>query len=466
MSSSPPLSPTIYKFIPWIAATAFFMQSLDTSILNTALPAIAQDLNESPLNMQSAIISYVLTLALFIPVSGVLADKLGTRNVFVLAVFLFLLGSIACALSPSLIWFDVGRIIQGMGGSMMVPVSRLVIIKSFKRSELLSALNNATIPGLIGPIIGPILGGYLVQMMSWHWIFLINLPIGLVGIITALKFMPNLYGKSHPFDIIGVLLVSSAAMSVTLGLELINDNLTYLVLLLFVFAGIGLFYYLQHARRTLYPIFPLALFNIHTFRIGIMGNLISRLGISATPFLVPLLLQIAFGYSAIQSGILLLPMAVAALIMRTWSQRILNRFGYRHVLIYNTLFAGLAIIALSLLQKDSSIIVYIILLFALGFFNSLQFTAMNSITLSNLEGDLTSSGNSLMAVNQQLAVSFGVALGAVLVQFFSQHVDLFHHDVDKAFKISFILLGLITCGSVLIFSQLKATDGRNLIKHR
>lgn len=466
MSNTPALSPTIYKLIPWIAATAFFMQSLDTSILNTALPAIAHDLNQSPLNMQSAIISYVLTLALFIPISGVLADKLGTRNVFVLAIFLFLLGSIVCALSTSLIWFDVGRVIQGMGGSMMVPVSRLVIIKSFKRSEFLTALNNATIPGLIGPIIGPILGGYLVQMISWHWIFLINLPIGLVGIMTALKFMPNLYEKSHPFDIIGVLLVSSVAMSVTLGLELINDNLTYWVISLFIFAGIGLFCYLHHAHRTQYAIFPLALFNIHTFRIGIIGNLISRLGISATPFLIPLLLQIAFGYSAIKSGIMLLPMAIAALIMRTWSQRILSRFGYRNILIYNTLSAGVAIIALSLLEKDSSIIVFVILLFGLGFFNSLQFTAMNSITLSNLEGELTSSGNSLMAINQQLAVSFGVALGAVLVQFFSQNIEFFHHDVNKAFKMSFIFLGLITCGSVLIFNKLKTTDGRNLIENR
>lgn len=459
MIDNTPISPLMYKMMPWIAAVAFFMQTLDTSILNTALPSIANDLNESPLNMQSAVISYALTVALFIPVSGFFSDRFGTRNVFVVAVFLFSVGSILCALSPSLIMLDAARIIQGIGGAMMVPVSRLALIKSFKRSDFLVALNASTIPGLIGPVVGPVLGGYLVEYSSWHWIFLINIPIGIIGVISGWKFMPNIKGARSRFDLAGVLFISIAVISATLGLEFVNEGINiYFSFSLILVCLILLWMYILHAKKSSSPIFPLILFNIHTFRIGIIGNLISRLGISATPFLIPLLLQVAFGYSAIYAGFMLIPMAIASLTMKTFIPPILRSFGYRRILVANTITVGLIIMAMSLLNKDSSMILFGVLLFCLGATNSLQFTSMNSITLADLPNELTSSGNSLMTVNQQLAISFGIACGAVLVRIFSYQTQ----NIAHTFKMSFIVLGVITCLSSLIFRRLYPQDGQNL----
>ncbi|WP_392560650.1 multidrug transporter subunit MdtD [Orbus mooreae] len=462
------ISPLMLRMMPWIAAVAFFMQTLDTSILNTALPSIAMDLDESPLNMQSAVISYALAVALFIPVSGFFSDRFGTRNVFVAAVFLFSTGSLLCALSPSLVMLDIARVIQGIGGAMMVPVSRLALIKSFKRSDFLAALNASTIPGLVGPVVGPVLGGYLVEYSSWHWIFLINIPIGIIGMVSGWKFMPNIKGERLRFDLAGVLFISIAVISATLGLEFINEGMNiYLSLGLILACFILFLFYIYHAKRSSAPIFPLSLFSIHTFRIGIIGNLISRLGISAAPFLIPLLLQVAFGYSAIYAGLMLIPMAIASLTMKTFVPPILRYFGYRRVLMTNTIVVGLIIMAMSLLNKDSSTILFGILLFCLGATNSLQFTSMNSITLADLPNDLTSSGNSLMAVNQQLAISFGIACGAVLVRVFSYQSETIPQDVTHAFKMSFIVLGALTCLSSLIFRQLYPQDGQNLtVKHQ
>ncbi|WP_392552106.1 multidrug transporter subunit MdtD [Orbus wheelerorum] len=463
MTDNISISPLMYKMMPWIAAVAFFMQTLDTSILNTALPSIAKDLNESPLNMQSAVISYALAVALFIPVSGFFSDRFGTRNVFVMAVFLFSSGSLLCALSSSLIMLDISRVIQGVGGAMMVPVSRLALIKSFKRSDFLAALNASTIPGLIGPVIGPVLGGYLVEYSSWHWIFLINIPIGIIGMISGWKFMPNIKGGLSRFDLSGVFFIAIAVISATLGLEFINEGLNiYFSLSLILLCFMLLSLYVLHAKKSSSPIFPLSLFNIHTFRIGIIGNLISRLGISATPFLIPLLLQVAFGYSAIYAGCMLIPMAIASLTMKTFVPPILRRFGYRRVLMTNTIIVGLIIMAMSLLNKDSSMILFGVLLFCLGATNSLQFTSMNSITLADLPNELTSSGNSLMAVNQQLAISFGIACGAVLVRIFSYQAEMVTQDITHAFKMSFIILGTFTCFSSLIFRCLYPQDGQNL----
>ncbi|XKM13158.1 multidrug transporter subunit MdtD [Orbaceae bacterium ac157xtp] len=458
------ITPMMLKWLPWIAAVSFFMQNLDSSILNTALPAIAKDLNESPLNMQSAVICYALAVALFIPVSGFFSDRFGTRNVFIFAVSLFSIGSLMCAFANTLLLLDFSRIVQGIGGAMMVPVSRLTLIKSFPRDQFLEALNTSTLPGLVGPIVGPLLGGYLVDYASWHWIFLINIPIGIIGVIAGFVYMPNLRGVRMRFDFVGVCLISSAIVSSTLALECINEGVRAIMTIsLFIGCAVMLILYLFYAKKTLSPIFPLVLFNIHTFRIGILGNLISRLGISSAPFLIPLLLQVGFSFSAIHSGLMLMPMAIAAFVMRAYVQRILARFGYRRVLVVNTIFIGAIIISISLLGKEPSLVIFGILLFLLGGANSLQFTAMNSITLADLQGDLTSSGNSLMAVNQQLAISFGIGFATVLLKVFEQQTTLIHGDIVNAFNYSFIVLGIVTCLSSLIFCALYPQDGKNLI---
>lgn len=458
----------MHKALPWIAAIAYFMQALDTSILNTALPKMAADLHESPLNMESAVICYALSLALFIPASGFLSDKFGTRNVFIFALTFFSIGSLCSASSPSLFWLDVSRVIQGVGGAMMVPVSRLTLIKSFDRKDFLKALNASTLLGLAGPFLGPVLGGFLVEKFTWHWIFLINVPIGILGIFFSLKFMPNIRGKSTDLDVKGLVLVSLAFIITTLSLEMMSDGdgLHYPILL-FIPGGLLLYVYVTHARKNLNifhksSIFPLELFQVKTFSIGLAGNFASRLGAQAIPFLLPLMLQLALGYSAIHSGLMLIPLALAAMIMKELVTPILRHYGYRNVLILSTFFVGIAIIALGLFDQNTPIYLLAINLFLIGFVNSLRFTAMSSITLADLYDEKASSGNSLMSVSQQLATTFGVAFSAVLLRIFQKPDKFIQLDLVDSFRVTFVILGILTLVSGLIFFRLSAQDGANL----
>lgn len=332
---------TTKKILPLILATAIFMQMLDSTILNTSLPSIAKDLNESPLNMQNAIISYVLTLALFMPVSGFLADKFGTKKVFIISLILFSLGSLLCSLSPNLTFLVIARVIQGIGGSLMTPVGKLALIKTFDKSELLKAMNFAIIPALIGPVLGPLIGGYMVDYLSWHWIFLINLPIGILGIVLSVKYMPNYFSKIIDFDFKGFLFFAAASLLLSISLEWMGNakNITP-VLLVFLMGFIFIYLYYRHAKKEENPIFPLELFMVRTFRVGFLGNLATRLGISSIPLLIPLMIQIAYGQSAVVSGWIVAPMAITAMFGKSAVIKILNRFGYRKTLMFNTFLIG------------------------------------------------------------------------------------------------------------------------------
>lgn len=290
--------------LPWIAAMAFFMQALDATILNTALPAIAHSLNRSPLAMQSAIISYTLTVAMLIPVSGWLADRFGTRRVFMVAVSLFTLGSLACALSSSLSELVIFRVVQGVGGAMMMPVARLALLRAYPRSELLPVLNFVTMPGLVGPILGPVLGGVLVTWASWHWIFLINIPIGVAGILYARKYMPNFTTPRRKFDMTGFFLFGLSLVLFSSGMELFGEKIvaTWIASAIIFCSIVLLLAYIRHARRHPTPLISLSLFKTRTFSVGIAGNLATRLGTGCVPFLMPLMLQVGFGYPALIAG--------------------------------------------------------------------------------------------------------------------------------------------------------------------
>lgn len=454
------LSPSQAKFLPYVLAVALFMQILDATILNTALPEMALALGESPLKMQWAVISYALTLAIFIPISGFMADKYGTRKVFLSAIVLFSIGSIFCAMSPSLNILVASRILQGIGGAMMTPVARLILVKSYPRNQLLTVMNFAVIPALIAPLVGPLVGGYLVQYASWHWIFLINVPMGILGMIIGFKLVPDLREAAGKLDWLGFGLFAIAAGLLTLAVELLSKPDKALWGVSLVAIGISLLLmYARHARKATNPIFPLSLFDIRTFRIGITGNFFTRLGISAVPYLMPLLLQVAFKYTPSQAGWLLTPIAVGAMGIKPWVSKIIQRFSYRKVLVINTTVLGTLIILLA--QLDASMPWYYIapLLVVMGACNSMQFSAMNTITIGDLKGSQTSSGNSLMAVNQQLAVSFGIAFGAAILTVFS---DRLNFEIISAFHATYYVLGVITIISGLSFLRLKPEDGRGL----
>ncbi|MDI1321970.1 MAG: MFS transporter [Algoriphagus sp.] len=456
-------SPQIKKVLPVILATAIFMQMLDSTILNTSLPAIAKDLNESPLNMQNAIISYVLTLALLMPVSGFLADKFGTKKVFIFALALFSIGSLFCSLSQNLSQLVLSRVLQGVGGSLMTPVGRLTLIKTYPKNELVQAMNFAIVPALIGPVLGPLVGGYLVDYLTWHWIFLINLPIALIGIVMSFKYLPDYRSKTLDFDLKGFLIFAAASFLLSISLELLGNSFHITPILVALVLGfLMLYYYYRHAKKDENPIFPLDLFQVRTFRVGILGNLATRLGISSVPLLLPLMIQIAYGQSAVTSGWIVAPMALTAMFGKSVVIGILERFGYRTTLMTNTLVIGILICALAIPGIESSIYWHVPIIAVLGFFNSIQFTSMNSISISDLRNYHTSSGNSLISVNQQLAIGFGVAFGLILLKLFEGDVQLVQGEIHQAFRYTFLVIGSLTMLSALVFRRLHFRDGENL----
>ncbi|WP_139419833.1 MFS transporter [Chryseobacterium mulctrae] len=454
---------TVKKVLPLILATAIFMQMLDSTILNTSLPSIARDLNESPLNMQNAIISYVLTLAVFMPASGFLADRFGTRRVFIFSLVLFSLGSVFCALSQNLTHLVISRVIQGVGGSLMTPVGKLALIKTFNRNELLKAMNFAIVPALIGPVLGPVVGGYMVDYLSWHWIFLINIPIGFLGIVLGLKYMPNYNSRETDFDLKGFMIFAASSLLLSVSLELFGDmqNITP-VLLVFILGFLFLYYYYRHAKRGNNPIFPLSLFQVRTFRVGIVGNLATRLGISSVPLLLPLMIQIAYGQSAVTSGWIIAPMALTAMFGKSSVIKILNKFGYKRTLMVNTFIIGVLICCLAIPDIHTSIFWFVPVIAILGFFNSIQFTSINTISIADLRNFQTSSGNSLISVNQQLAIGFGIAFGLIVLKIYENSPELIKHETHNAFRYTFLTVGILTILSSLVFRRLHTFDGRNM----
>lgn len=454
--------------LPWLAAMAMFMQSLDGTILNTALPTIAIDLNHSQLSMQAVVVSYALTLALLIPISGWLSDKYGTKRIFSIAVFLFTLGSLACAISNNFNQLVASRVLQAIGGSMMVPVSRLALIYAYPKNKLLGVINFVTMPGLVGPLLGPLLGGWLVDVASWHWIFLINIPIGVAGLIFTQYVMPNFTRGGKRFDLIGFILFSSGLVALSLALESGDGgdiDWVTLGVILFLAALFGTLYIL-YAKRVSNPIINLNLFKIRTLKIGLIGNLCTRLGIGSLPFLLPQMLQIAFLRSSTESGLLMMASAITTILAKSQVIPLVKRFGYKKILIINTIILAIVISMFALPDKTTPIYLLIPVLFVYGAINSIQMSSMNTISLADLTPEVASGGNSMLAITQQLSISFGVSIGAMILRSTESASWLTGGDIGLSFKYTFIILGIITFLSAGIFAQLKKTDGDDMSGHK
>ena len=463
----PVLDPATRQLLPWVVAIAFFMQTLDGTILNTTLPTMARDLGESPLRMQSVVIAYMLTVALFIPASGWLADRFGTRRAFLSAIVLFSLGSLLCALSPSLPWLVGARVVQGIGGALLLPVGRLTILRAYPRSELLKVLSFVTIPGLVGPLLGPPLGGWLVEVASWHWVFLINLPVGLIGVFAAMRYMPDLRGAGQRFDWPGFVMFSLGLVMVTLGLQGLGEHAISVPLsMLLVMGGLAaMAAYWAHAARTDKPLFSLSLFQIPTFSVGVLGNLFSRLGSGAMPFLTPLFLQVGLGYSPSRAGLTMVPIVLGAMLIKFFAEPVIKRFGYRRVLVINTLLVGGFIAGFALVDASTPHAAILGYLALFGVVNSMQFTAMNTLTLGDLDDARASGGNSLLSVVMQLSMSLGVAAaGALLAAVASPIVIPIASSVGPThvihtFHATYLCMGALSALAAGIFFQLGRGEG-------
>ncbi len=451
---------TARKSLLWLVAVGFFMQTLDATIINTALPAMAASLGESPLRMQSVIVAYALTMAMLIPASGWIADRFGTRRVFFGAIVMFVLGSVACALSQSLGQLVASRVLQGLGGALLLPVGRLSVLRTVPRDQFLQAMSFVAIPGLIGPLMGPTLGGWLVQYASWHWIFLINVPVGLLGCIATVRFMPDIRGLvQRRFDVIGYGMLAIGMVTISLAVDGVAElglrQVSVLVLMIFGFACLA--GYWLHAARRPEPLFSPLLFKVPTLSIGLIGNLFSRLGSGCMPFLVPLLLQVSMGYSPLHAGLMMLPIAMAGMTMKRFTTPLIQRHGYRTVLVVNTMLVGLTMASFALSTPGQPVALHAVQLLLFGAVNSLQFTAMNTVTLRDLDGSMASSGNSLLSMVQMLAMSLGVAVASsVLGGYTGMFGTTLPIDTLHAFQATFATMGLITLASALIFWHLPA----------
>src|ERR1700757_1455937 len=444
------------RVIPLIVATALFMENMDSTVIATSLPAIAADIGTSPLTLKLAITSYLLSLAVFIPASGWTADRFGPRMVFAIAVAVFMVGSIGCALSQSVTHFVIARILQGMGGAMMTPVGRLVLLRSIDKSALVNAMAWVTVPALIGPVIGPPLGGFITTYFSWHWIFLINIPIGLVGIFMALKYIDPIKSiDPEPFDLYGLVLAGVGLAGIAFGLSVAGLNLLpwSVVAALVGVGSISMTLYILHARRVGSPVLDFSMLRLSTLRAAIIGGFMFRLGIGALPFLLPLLMQVGFGLSPFQSGLVTFGSAVGAMGMKTLAARIIRAFGFRNMMTVNALISAVFLAACGLFTATTPLLLIMIILVVGGFFRSLEFTAINTVAYAEVEPGQVRRATTLVSVNQQLAVSAGVAVGAFCVE-----STLWLRDQPElratAFGPAFLLVALISASASYFFWQM------------
>jgi EmrB/QacA subfamily drug resistance transporter len=456
-----------HRIVPLIVAVALFMENMDSTVIATSLPAIAADIGTSPLTLKLAVTSYLLSLAVFIPVSGWTADRFGARTVFRTAIGVFMLGSIGCALSGSLSEFVVARIVQGMGGAMMTPVARLILVRSVDRRELINAMVWVTLPALVGPLIGPALGGFITTYFSWHWIFLINIPMGLAGIVLATVFIEDVRAETpDPFDPLGAVLAGLGIGGLAFGGSLLGLNFlpTGVVIALIAVGAVAAYAYVRHARRTPAPVLDLALLKIPTMRAAIVGGFVYRSGIGAMPFLLPLLLQLGFGLTPFQSGLITLSNVVGAMGMKTVIPIILRRLGFRRVLMLNALISATLVAACATFRPGVSFAWIVGVLIVGGFFRSLEFTSLNTIAYADVDNRRMSRATSLVAVTQQVSISVGVAIGALAVDLTLWARGQSAIIAAADFQPAFLAIAVIAGCAFFVFMGMPAEAGAELAR--
>ncbi|WP_313097739.1 MFS transporter [Atlantibacter hermannii] len=451
----------------WIVAFGFFMQTLDTTIVNTALPSMARSLGEDPLHMHMVIVSYVLTVAVMLPASGWLADRVGVRNIFFSAIVLFTLGSLFCALASTLNGLIMARVVQGIGGAMMVPVGRLTVMKIVPRDQYMAAMTFVTLPGQIGPLLGPALGGILVEYASWHWIFLINLPVGIVGAVATLWLMPNYTMQTRRFDFSGFLLLAFGMAALTLALDgqkTLGIPTAWLGLMV---AGgvIALGLYLKHARGNDRALFRLELFRTRSFSTGLLGSFFGRIGSGMLPFMTPVFLQIGLGFSPFHAGLMMMPMVLGSMGIKRIVVQIVNRFGYRHVLVFSTLALALITLLFMGTALQGWIWILPVVLLLQGVINAIRFSTMNTLTLKDLPDALASGGNGLLSMVMQLSMSLGVSVAGLLLGAFGhQHLTL--ESAQSVFLYTYLSMAVIIALPALIFSHVPDDTRKNAVLAR
>jgi len=455
------------RILPWLVAVAFFMEMLDTTILNTAVPTIATALGVAPLAMKSVLSSYSLSLAVFIPISGWVADKYGTRAVFTSAIALFTLGSTLCGLVNDIHLLVLCRVIQGCGGAMMVPVGRLTLVRTFAKGELVRAMSFVSIPALVGPMLGPLAGGLIVGL-HWRLIFFVNIPIGLLGLLFVHRFLPDYRaGRVDPLDFVGLVLFGSGIALLSYVLEIFGEHTLgpSEITGLLVVSAVLLVAYARHAQTTEHPLLRMGLFRVRTFRLAVIGSFITRLGAGGMPFLLPLLYQIGLGYSPIESGLLIVPQSVTAILLKFSIPRILSRVGYRAVLVANTIAMGSIMALFATIGHATGVWLIVVEAAAFGFFSSLQYTSMNTLTFADVDERSASMGSTIASTMQQMSMSFGIATASLATALFIPRTTSASATMISGVHKAFVALGALTILSALVFTRLRRNDGDNVAHH-
>jgi EmrB/QacA subfamily drug resistance transporter len=459
---------TTKRYLPWVVATALFMEQLDSTIVNTGIPAIAASLGTTPLSLKAVVTSYILSLAVCIPVSGWLAERFGSRRIFLLAVALFTLSSVLCGMAVNATMLIAARVPQGVAAAMMMPVGRMAIVRTFPKGELLRAMNFVIIPALLGPLLGPTVGGLIVHWLSWRDIFFVNVPVGLLALWFARQYMPNYLSETpQPLDMRGLALFVSGAGLLSWLLEIFGEHhlstaqaVGMLLVSLTLLAA-----YAWHALRLPFPLLRLSLLSTRTFRVSVLGGFVTRLGVGGMPFLLPLLYQLGLGLPAWQSGLLMMPAAVAAMVMKVISTAMLRRFGYRRVLIVNTLLVACTIASYTLVDTGTPIFVIVLIGLLMGLFNSLQFSSMNSMAYADIGEVDTAMASTMASTMQQMSLSFGLACGSLVTGFYLADLPQTDHAaVTAALHHAFLTLAGLTMLSSLSFWALQPHDGESVSK--